>query len=103
MRVPHSFTALAAGLVLLLATAAAASAAGAPEVMQIAIDFESGETFTTPAGSLLCAAGPATSTQDHFGGNFNQVGTFHLTKLLDCGHGNTLTIKVDALGMLAKG
>src|SRR3954454_2875335 len=101
MPIPRVVGALAAGLVVLFATTAFASAAGAPEVITIAIDFESGETFTTPTGSLLCATGPAVSTQDHFGGNFNQVGTFHLTKLLDCGGGNTLTIKVDAVGKFA--
>jgi len=94
--------ALVGSLALLLAMTATVSAAGAPEVLTIVIDFETGETFTSQVGDLLCATGPAVSTQDHFGGNFNQVGTFHLTKELDCGNGDTLTIRVNAVGKFAQ-
>ena len=96
-------TALAASLLLLVG--AEPVLAGQPQTtITITIDFEVGETFTA-TGPVLCPSGSAVSTQDHFGGNFRVVGTFHLTKLLTCDNDpeNTFTIKVDAGNTFKKG
>ena len=75
--------ALVGGLLLLVATAGSTVAAR-PAIITIAIDLDtSTETFMTDS-ALLCPSGDA-STDFHFGaGNFEQAGSFHLTKLLVC-------------------
>jgi hypothetical protein len=100
-------TALAAGL-LLLVGAVPALAGQPPTTITIEIDLDVdpavAETFTA-TGPVLCPSGTAVSTQDHFGGNFRVVGTFHLTKLLTCADNpaNTFTIRVNAGATFKKG
>lgn len=73
--------AMAAALVLAAVTVGGAVARS--PIITIAIDFESGETFTTDS-PLLCPSGNA-YTDFHFGaGNFTVAGTYHLAKLLVC-------------------
>jgi hypothetical protein len=88
--------ALVGGLILLVATAGGAMAAR-PAIIKIDIDLDANvETFTTYS-ALLCPSGDA-YTDFHFGaGNFNQAGSFHLTKLLVCADGTgTFVIGVNA-------
>jgi hypothetical protein len=88
--------ALVGGLLLLVATAGSAVAAR-PAIITIAIDLDtSTETFTTDS-ALLCPSGDA-YTDFHFGaGNFQQAGSFHLTKLLVCDDDSgSFVIRVDA-------
>jgi hypothetical protein len=85
---------LAAAGLLVLALAAPVSAAS-PGAVAIRVDanYATGETFT--ATGAFCAAGTASSS-DFRGAGRGRAATFHLLKTLDCGGGDTLTIKVDA-------
>ena len=87
---------LAAGLLVLAATAGGATAAR-PALIEIEIDLDtSTETFTTNS-PLLCPSGDA-FTDFHFGsGNFARAGVFHISKLLVCDDDSgSFVIRVDA-------
>jgi hypothetical protein len=88
--------ALAAGLLLLIATAGGAVAARAA-IITIEIDLDTGvETFTTDS-ALLCPSGDAYTDFHRGAGNFLAAATFHLNKLLVCDDGSgTFIITVDA-------
>lgn len=95
--------ALAAGLLLFVATAGGAVAAG-PAVIVIEIDFDANvETFTTDS-ALLCPTGDAYTDFHRGAGNFQTAGTFHLDKLLVCEDGSgSFVIRVDAASNFVQG
>lgn len=96
-------SALAAGLLLLVATVSGAVAA-APAVIVIEIDFDANvETFTTDS-ALLCESGDAYTDFHRGAGNFQTAGTFHLNKLLVCEDGSgSFVITVDAASNFVRG
>ena len=99
MRTYRSLVQVAAVLasVLLLIAATVAPVAARTELFTIAIDLEGAgapEQFESD-NPLLCSEGTALTDFERGGGNFVTAGTFHLTKLIDCGDG-TFVIRVDA-------
>lgn len=75
-------------------------AAPATTVIEIDVDFGSGEEVFTATGGVVCAAGTAESEGTVFtgGGRMGRgVFTFHLVKTLTCDDGSgTFQIRVDA-------
>lgn len=96
-------SAVAAGLLLLVATVGGAVAA-APAVIVIEIDFDANvETFTTDS-ALLCESGDAYTDFHRGAGNFRTAGTFHLDKLLVCDDDSgSFVIRVDAASNFLRG
>jgi hypothetical protein len=93
MRVPFIRPALAAILLLVVATQPAA-AAGKVSIT-IDVNQASGTELFTADGPF-CDSGSATSGDFFFAGG-GRAGTFHLQKILTCDDGSgTLTINVDA-------
>lgn len=99
----QSAAALAAAMVLLIATAGGALAARSA-IITIEIDLDANvETFTTDS-ALLCPSGIAYTDFHRGAGNFRVAGTFHLNKLLVCDDGTgSLVIRVDAGANLMRG
>lgn len=95
---------LAAGLMLLVATAGGAVAAR-PAIITVQIDLDGpvAEPFTTQS-PLLCDAGKAYTDFHRGAGNFWTAGTFHLNKLLVCDDGSgSFVITVDAASNFVQG
>ncbi|HEU0235888.1 MAG TPA: hypothetical protein VFR14_05540 [Candidatus Limnocylindrales bacterium] len=94
---------MAAGLLLLVATAGGAVAARAA-IITIEIDFDAGvERFTTNS-TVLCPSGDAFTDFHRGAGNFREAGTFHLNKLLVCEDGSgAFVITVDAAANFVQG
>jgi hypothetical protein len=99
MRTNRSLVQAAAVLasVLLLLVATVAPVAARTELFTVAIDLDeggAGEEFASDHPNL-CEEGDAITDFEFPAGNFEAAGSFHLTKLIECGDG-TFVIRVDA-------
>jgi hypothetical protein len=99
-KVLRTVTVLGSGLLLLAASAGATVAR--TELFTIEIDLDTNTETVKSDSALLCAEGDAITDFDRAAGNFNQAGTFHLTKLIVC-DGGTFVIRVDAASNFVTG
>lgn len=82
--------------VALALTLAVPAAAAEPVRIDIEVTFgDPVEPFTTNGAGGLCAAGQAESV-GFFQSGGNRQTVFHVVKVLDCGGGDTLTIRLES-------